>query len=49
MERHKELLHVSTHSRPKAAGCDRGAGSFIVKVSTHSRPKAAGYIFFFKY
>ena len=33
---------VSTHSRPKAAGC---ALSFIpprVLVSTHSRPKAAG-------
>ena len=33
---------VSTHSRPKAAGCYRcdGAGAWF--VSTHSRPKAAG-------
>ena len=35
-------MHVSTHSRPKAAGSD--VPNFIgsVAVSTHSRPKAAG-------
>ena len=38
------ILRVSTHSRPKAAG---PAGLTIVMpkiVSTHSRPKAAGLI-----
>ena len=40
-------IHVSTHSRPKAAGCScySSQGSAI-KVSTHSRPKAAGIITF---
>ena len=34
--------HVSTHSRPKAAGDSLISLDWIVKVSTHSRPKAAG-------
>ena len=35
-------IHVSTHSRPKAAGL-LGLGVTLVSyVSTHSRPKAAG-------
>ena len=35
-------LLVSTHSRPKAAGCGFCRLRFIGVVSTHSRPKAAG-------
>ena len=35
-------ISVSTHSRPKAAGCDGAAGQVAAQVSTHSRPKAAG-------
>ena len=35
-------LMVSTHSRPKAAGCFGGLNAHQNKVSTHSRPKAAG-------
>ena len=35
--------HVSTHSRPKAAGDSLISLDWIVKVSTHSRPKAAGF------
>ena len=35
--------YVSTHSRPKAAGCEETGESFVLAVSTHSRPKAAGY------
>ena len=42
--------HVSTHSRPKAAGCTR---IFFINtteaVSTHSRPKAAGLCTLKKY
>ena len=34
---------VSTHSRPKAAGCVRDGGGQGGRVSTHSRPKAAGF------
>ena len=34
--------HVSTHSRPKAAGCRPKAAVLKINVSTHSRPKAAG-------
>ena len=38
-----EQLKVSTHSRPKAAGCQFTLSEvFIADVSTHSRPKAAG-------
>ena len=33
---------VSTHSRPKAAGAERGGKAKTIGVSTHSRPKAAG-------
>ena len=33
---------VSTHSRPKAAGTNKGYNMFAKSVSTHSRPKAAG-------
>ena len=33
---------VSTHSRPKAAGCGLPVRRVGVEVSTHSRPKAAG-------
>ena len=36
------LSHVSTHSRPKAAGTGVRVGGVEVLVSTHSRPKAAG-------
>ena len=36
------LNKVSTHSRPKAAGCFRGFIPIRLSVSTHSRPKAAG-------
>ena len=44
-------LHVSTHSRPKAAASINGAVEMCLKVSTHSRPKAAatglcGWIWF---
>ena len=35
---------VSTHSRPKAAGCWFSQMARTAKVSTHSRPKAAGEI-----
>ena len=34
--------HVSTHSRPKAAGPDTALSAPYTPVSTHSRPKAAG-------
>ena len=34
--------HVSTHSRPKAAGVIRAELVTAFIVSTHSRPKAAG-------
>ena len=40
-----QIVSVSTHSRPKAAGhlwYGHSKGQF---VSTHSRPKAAGYVF----
>ena len=38
-------LEVSTHSRPKAAGCHlNGTATTDQLVSTHSRPKAAGNI-----
>ena len=33
---------VSTHSRPKAAGCYQPHRAYPFHVSTHSRPKAAG-------
>ena len=36
-------LHVSTHSRPKAAGMKPLSAFARLKVSTHSRPKAAGF------
>ena len=39
-QRHSRM--VSTHSRPKAAGDSKTAGSDAAAVSTHSRPKAAG-------
>ena len=35
-------LHVSTHSRPKAAGSASWSIILLSGVSTHSRPKAAG-------
>ena len=35
-------LTVSTHSRPKAAGCQIRFIAVQKLVSTHSRPKAAG-------
>ncbi len=35
-------LSVSTHSRPKAAGCYPSQFPYHQLVSTHSRPKAAG-------
>ena len=41
--------HVSTHSRPKAAGDSLTSLDRIVKVSTHSRPKAAGNTVLFKF
>ena len=34
---------VSTHSRPKAAGCRFHQVKLFAVVSTHSRPKAAGF------
>ena len=34
---------VSTHSRPKAAGCFHNSPKNNAYVSTHSRPKAAGF------
>ena len=37
------LSHVSTHSRPKAAGANCRTAEHSGKVSTHSRPKAAGF------
>ena len=37
-------LIVSTHSRPKAAGCGYNSSYTYNKVSTHSRPKAAGSV-----
>ncbi len=41
-----EVLQVSTHSRPKAAGwVNRPSNSKMDVVSTHSRPKAAGFVF----
>ena len=36
-------LRVSTHSRLKAAGTDKGRRLLGVSVSTHSRLKAAGF------
>ena len=39
------FLTVSTHSRPKAAGCFFCGSCDSSKVSTHSRPKAAGSVF----
>ena len=36
------VRHVSTHSRPKAAGADVAIPRVHETVSTHSRPKAAG-------
>ena len=36
---------VSTHSRPKAAGCEFLGYLDGIHVSTHSRPKAAGVFF----
>ena len=35
-------IHVSTHSRPKAAGRFACFKFIVTPVSTHSRPKAAG-------
>ena len=35
-------IHVSTHSRPKAAGHSDLMTALGIGVSTHSRPKAAG-------
>ena len=35
-------VHVSTHSRPKAAGLSAESCHTHWTVSTHSRPKAAG-------
>ena len=37
-----ELIEVSTHSRPKAAGLPNHLQPLFTMVSTHSRPKAAG-------
>ena len=37
-----DLIDVSTHSRPKAAGLSELLPAKRHKVSTHSRPKAAG-------
>ena len=37
---------VSTHSRPKAAGCHKRRRLDTKRVSTHSRPKAAGCFWF---
>ena len=39
---HFGVSHVSTHSRPKAAGITLWVDMPPVDVSTHSRPKAAG-------
>ena len=39
-------IHVSTHSRPKAAGEAVDKYEQWLDVSTHSRPKAAGSIAF---
>ena len=41
---HYPSYHVSTHSRPKAAGNDSTYAYMIGAVSTHSRPKAAGLL-----
>ncbi len=38
-----EILNVSTHSRPKAAGQPKLQQPAQKAVSTHSRPKAAGH------
>ena len=38
------VKHVSTHSRPKAAGTELGGLKSSIGVSTHSRPKAAGNV-----
>ena len=38
----ERAVFVSTHSRPKAAGCRNPAIRPSLAVSTHSRPKAAG-------
>ena len=45
-ERIRLQYHVSTHSRPKAAGLGFRNVWVIFQVSTHSRPKAAGVILF---
>ena len=42
MNRKCDLVDVSTHSRPKAAGQSRFEHGYHLFVSTHSRPKAAG-------
>ena len=39
----ERIEHVSTHSRPKAAGGYRRQAARRGQVSTHSRPKAAGF------
>ena len=38
-----QMVHVSTHSRPKAAGFSGKTEKPVEPVSTHSRPKAAGF------
>ena len=38
------IVKVSTHSRPKAAGCGAKCRYVYQLVSTHSRPKAAGQV-----
>ena len=40
----QQLLLVSTHSRPKAAGFFPHVIGLLGMVSTHSRPKAAGLL-----
>ena len=41
MDARKFKAHVSTHSRPKAAGASKPLRKAVKGVSTHSRPKAA--------
>ena len=41
-QQYRRFRHVSTHSRPKAAGRQFFQTLFHFHVSTHSRPKAAG-------
>ena len=38
-----QIVSVSTHSRPKAAGDPSPCSCCTLLVSTHSRPKAAGF------